>query len=361
MSEETELLRDVVRDVLAAGATPEATARAEQAEGVPDLWREIAALDWPLIGIATDDAHEPDAVEQLAVVLEAIGRHAALVPLAETGLARWILGGTDVDLAADAVLTVAPVRPSERLRMERRAGEVVLTGVANRVPWAGQAGAIVAYADDGDRERAVLVRGGAAGLDIGAGRNLAAEPRDRVTFASVACPASAVVEHAPSRPAAAARAALGRTAATVGALEAAYETTREHVRSRRQFDRPLVRLQIVGAHLARMASDVALARASLASAVAAHAGAEDPAWAIAAAKVMSARAAGAVARRAHQLHGAIGTTREHTLQLWTRRLWAWRDEAGTEREWGARLGADVSRGGSDALWHFVTRREERHG
>jgi acyl-CoA dehydrogenase len=59
-------------------------------------------------------------------------------------------------------------------------------------------------------------------------------------------------------------------------------------------------------------------------------------------------------KNAHQLHGAIGYTDEHRLQLWTRRLWAWRDDFGTESQWGAELGADVLRGGGGALWPVVT-------
>jgi acyl-CoA dehydrogenase len=104
-----------------------------------------------------------------------------------------------------------------------------------------------------------------------------------------------------------------------------------------------------------MAIEVALARAALDAAVAAHAGGDDVAWATAAAKLTTARAATDVARLAHQLHGAMGMTREHNLQLWTRRLWAWRDEGGSEGDWAARLGGEVLEEGPDALWAFVTR------
>jgi acyl-CoA dehydrogenase len=78
-------------------------------------------------------------------------------------------------------------------------------------------------------------------------------------------------------------------------------------------------------------------------------------WATAAARLATARAAVTVAALAHQLHGAIGMTREHRLQLWTRRLWSWRQEGGNENEWAQRLGAGVVAAGEDALWAFVTR------
>jgi acyl-CoA dehydrogenase len=104
-----------------------------------------------------------------------------------------------------------------------------------------------------------------------------------------------------------------------------------------------------------MAIERSLARAAVEAAVAAHARHEDVVWATAAAKLATARAATMVARLAHQLHGAIGMTREHRLQLWTRRLWSWRQEGGTEDEWAARLGGGVLEAGEDALWAFLTR------
>ena len=355
MSDETELLRDVVRDVLTAALDPQAIESAEQSGGVPPLWDRLAELEWPMIGVPDSEGDEADALEQLVVVLEGLGRHSAPVPLLETGLARWALGERSGEVDLDAVLTVAPAHRGEPLRLERRGDGLVLSGTARRVPWAAAAGEILAYADDGDAEVALLVPRDTAGLEIAPARNVAGEPRDEVTFSGVACPASALVEHAPSRDAVTLRAALARSAATVGALEAAHEVTREHVTTRRQFDRPLVRLQVVGAHLARMAVELALARAALDAAVAARASGEDVVWATAAAKLTTARAATTVACLAHQLHGAIGVTREYSLQLWTRRLWSWRDEGGSEGEWSARLGGEVAAAGPDALWEFVTR------
>jgi alkylation response protein AidB-like acyl-CoA dehydrogenase len=61
-----------------------------------------------------------------------------------------------------------------------------------------------------------------------------------------------------------------------------------------------------------------------------------------------------VAEIAHQLHGAIGFTVEHELHLFTRRLWSWRDEFGTESEWSARLGDQLIREGADAVWMALT-------
>jgi acyl-CoA dehydrogenase len=76
---------------------------------------------------------------------------------------------------------------------------------------------------------------------------------------------------------------------------------------------------------------------------------------VAVAKARVGEAAGKGAEIAHQVHGAMGFTREHNLHYCTRRLWSWRDEFGNETLWQARLGREVARQGADALWPMLTR------
>jgi alkylation response protein AidB-like acyl-CoA dehydrogenase len=74
----------------------------------------------------------------------------------------------------------------------------------------------------------------------------------------------------------------------------------------------------------------------------------------AAARAVAAACAGAVATGAHQLHGAIGVTQEYPLHRLTRRLWAWRDEDGSQRRWEETVGAEVLLGdGDDGLWSLI--------
>ena len=77
---------------------------------------------------------------------------------------------------------------------------------------------------------------------------------------------------------------------------------------------------------------------------------------IAVAKIRTGEAAGLGAGIAHQCHGAIGFTYEHTLHFVTRRLWSWRAEFGAEVHWAATLGREVAARGADALWPYLTSR-----
>ena len=86
-----------------------------------------------------------------------------------------------------------------------------------------------------------------------------------------------------------------------------------------------------------LAGEVAAAGAAAdaaAEAIARHGvGNETSAAEVAIAKVRVGEAAGTGAAIAHQVHGAMGFTYEHSLHHATRRLWAWREEFGNEAHW----------------------------
>jgi acyl-CoA dehydrogenase len=181
--------------------------------------------------------------------------------------------------------------------------------------------------------------------------NLAGEPRDDVSFPTIEL-ADAAVRAAPSgidADALACRAALARSLLLAGALERVLAMTVHQAREREQFGRPIGRFQAIQQDVARMAAAVAAARAAADAAVERP----DP-LTIAVAKIQTGEAATVAATIAHQIHGAIGFTDEHALHHHTRRLWAWRDEDGSETFWAQRLGEAVAAAGATNLWPLLT-------
>jgi acyl-CoA dehydrogenase len=148
----------------------------------------------------------------------------------------------------------------------------------------------------------------------------------------------------------AARARLGRLRAAeiVGLCEGAYALTRDYVRTREQFGKPLVRIPAVAMNLARMRTAIIPAQRALWRG---QAGDLDSA---AVARVLAGRAATEVARLAHQLHGAMGVTSEYPLQRFTRRLWSLRDADLCERDWSAILAEASFAGGEPTVWEVLT-------
>jgi len=152
--------------------------------------------------------------------------------------------------------------------------------------------------------------------------------------------------------------AASRAALIAGALQAILDLSVEYARERVAFERPIAKFQAVQQELARLAGEVAAANAAANSAAWAleHRGAQSDAVLVevASAKVRAGEAAHAGALVAHQVHGAIGYSREHVLHRFTHRLWAWRDEFGDESEWALRLGRHFARLGGDGMWPTLT-------
>ena len=295
-------------------------------------------------------------------VLKVSGAFAVPVPLAETLLAGWLLGQAGIQVPAGP-MTVAPVSARDRITL--KGGQ--LEGSAKAVPFARNADHIVVLAHEAgpapDKEARVvaIVRAGACA--IVPGTSLAGEPADDVSFDAVV---PVIVEPAPLGLDEAALEAFGaavRCVQMAGALQRILDQCVQYALEREQFGRPIGKFQAIQHMLAELAGEAAAAGAAsdaVSEAVAAEGALGAEGWSeaalaeIATAKVRIGEAATKGAAIAHQAHGAMGFTYEHSLHHRTRRLWVWRDEFGNEAEWSIRLGKMVAARGADDLWSFVT-------
>jgi alkylation response protein AidB-like acyl-CoA dehydrogenase len=291
-------------------------------------------------------------------IIEGLGRHSVSVPVAETVLARRALAAAGRPIENEVgVLTVAVPDPAEDVRLTEGSGaDRLLNGLVDRVPWGRMAQKVLVGVVDSEGAAAlVLLDSGAEGVTWTSGSNLAGEPRETLTLADVRIPDEAVISGGDGVARLIEEAALLRAAAVTGALTTALDQSVEHVTTREQFGRPLVKFQAVATLLAGLASELQCAVVTLRRAVASVEAGDDDAWTrVAAARVVTGHAATEGARIAHQLHAAMGVTREHSLHLSTRRLWSWRDEMGTQRAWAQRLGKWGTSAGSEARWRWIT-------
>jgi len=344
------LLADTVGKLFGTLATKELIESAEQGVWPEKLWGalEEGGLTLPLVSEAAGgaggtwlDAH---------VVVRASGRHTAPVPLAETIIAGWLLSRAGLEVPFGP-LTIAPVHAGEALTLARRGGALAVTGTATRVPWGRHAGHVVTVADVDGRPSIALIA--TSGARISEGANLAREPRDTLTFdgATVLAAAASDVTADTIR----LYGAMARAAQMAGALDACLEQAVRYATERKQFGRPIGSFQVIQQNLAVLAGHVAASGIAAESAFRA-ADRGDARFEIAVAKIRVGEAAGVGAGIAHQTHGAIGFTYEHSLHFATRRLWSWRAEFGSESAWARELGGAVAARGADALWPDLTAR-----
>ncbi|RED16331.1 acyl-CoA dehydrogenase family protein [Parasphingopyxis lamellibrachiae] len=152
-------------------------------------------------------------------------------------------------------------------------------------------------------------------------------------------------------------AALMRACQIAGATETMLRITLGHALDRTQFGRPLARFQAIQHQLAMLAEENAAASCATASACqAALAG--DAQFEMAAAKFRANRAATLAADIAHQVHGAIGFTREYSLRHFSQQAQAWAREFGNERHWALWLGRFALEARPDPLWNWLTARSD---
>jgi acyl-CoA dehydrogenase len=121
---------------------------------------------------------------------------------------------------------------------------------------------------------------------------------------------------------------------------------------RQQFGRPIAQFQAIQQQLAVLAGEVAACQRAADSLNDALVSLNRLDIAIAKARI--SEAVGAATEIAHQVHGAMGYTMEHGLNLRTRRLWCWRDEYGNEGYWQQAIGRFVVSKGAENAWQTVT-------
>jgi alkylation response protein AidB-like acyl-CoA dehydrogenase len=143
--------------------------------------------------------------------------------------------------------------------------------------------------------------------------------------------------------------ALVRACQMAGAMQGALDLSVGYVRERVQFGKSLSTFQAIQQQLALLAEETA---ATNMAAVAACRAADrcEARFETAAAKLRANMAVGTVTSVAHQVHGAMGFTKEYKLQKLTRLLWQWRSEYGNDRWWSERLGTAMAKRGADGFW-----------
>lgn len=309
-----DLLTDALRQLLADRCTPQVVREIEAGQSPALLWAELETSGFADALLPEDLGGAGLRLPELFPLIELCGSFAVPVPLAETMLARAVLAAAGVARPAGSIaLGQAPVRAD---------GQVVCGTVA--------AGRVADW---------VLVQHGSVGrlLPVAAADSRAAVfPLDaQLAWTETAADAAVRV---PGELDVLALQACVHAAQLAGALMAVFGRTLQYANDRNQFGRPIGKFQAIQHQLSVM-SEHAFAARMAAQIGCRGAGALPDRLCVAVAKARTSEAALEVAGLAHSIHGAIGFTEEFDLQLYTRRLHAWRQAGGAESYWHEVLGA----------------------
>ena len=347
MSESRVLITDSVNRLFADKIDRTLLGRFEAGEWLSALWEQVA--DSGFDQVLCLEGAAPDWQDAQSV-LRAIGYYRVPLPLAESIVGRWLIARAGLAVE-DGPISIAQCAPAMQLRID--SNELILDGSLARVAWGRHAKRIVVSGEcEGRAVIGILNPARAVGMRTAQNVNIAAEPRDTLhcdrtrceSFAMVSTLATNVVHQL---------GALARAAAMGGAIESVLDQAVQYANDRVQFGRPIGKFQAVQHLLAELGSESAAASAAITGACESVSTAQ-AAMAIASAKVRAGEAAKHAARIAHQVHGAIGFTYEHTLHFATRRLWAWRNEFGNDAHWARELGAAIIVAGGGQFWANLT-------
>lgn len=317
---DNDLFAEAARQVLADHCSPQAV-RAIEADGrsapeAANLWQQLEASGLADALLPENQGGAGLRLAQLFGVLEQCGAHALPLPLGDTLLARALLADAGVaQPAGSVVLAQGALTPKHDVHSPLVRGAQVADAVLVQ---AGTHWHLLAVAGAEITPQALALD---AGLCWSAAQIRAA-------------PHFVVTEGVDVRTLQAAVLAAQMS----GALMQVFQRTLQYANERQQFGRPIGKFQAIQHQLAVMSEHVFAAR------MAAQLGCSADGWRpdvlrVATAKARCSQAALAVCELAHAIHGAIGFTEEFDLQLFTRRLHAWRQSAGSESWWHDVAGA----------------------
>ena len=349
LNETQQMLKNTAREFLSRECQPALVRAMEEDEKgySPQMWHQMVDLGWT--GLAFSEAYggTDGTFLDLAILLEEMGRVLVPGPFFSTvvlGGLTVLDGGSEAQKGellprlclGEGLMTLALTEPSAtfqpwgvQVQARREGDEYLIKGTKLFVPDAHVSDVMIVVARTSQSEdassgiTAFLVPTHRPGVKTTLHRTLGSDKQCEVVFDDVRVPSSAVLGEVnrgwPIIERALQRAAAAKSAEMLGGAEAVLEMTVEYAKQRVQFGRPIGSFQAVQHHCANMATYVESSRYLAYQAVWRLAEGLPAGTEVSMAKAWVSEAYREVCARAHQSHGAVGFTKEHNLQLYTRR------------------------------------------
>jgi alkylation response protein AidB-like acyl-CoA dehydrogenase len=359
-SQEQEILRKGARDFVKGHLKTPLAKEIQRFEQDPlgydqATWREMAALGWMGCAIPAEYEGVGGSFLDLIVLLEEIGSSCLPGPFFSTVTSAFIIlnAGNEAQKKkilpavsqGDLIFTLALNEPHAQWHAgsietvaSLEQGNFIVSGTKLFVPDAYAAHLLIVAAKTGEPSSLnegitlFLVDTKSQGLTIDRLKTISSDRKCKVVLDKVKVGKEAVIgevnEGWPLVKQAIERAAVAKCAEMVGGAQQVLNMTVQYAKDRIQFGKPIGSFQAIQQHCANMAIDIDASR--FLTYEAAWAISEGLACAIevSVAKAWVSDAYQRVMRLAHQIHGAIGYTMEHDLQLYFKRA-----EAGA-MDWG---------------------------
>ncbi len=346
LNETQQMLRTSAREFLEAECPTSYVRDMERDERgyTPQFWDKLAGLGW--LGLVFPERYGGSELGfvELAILLEEMGRVLLPGPYFSTvlmaGMTIAEVGSEDQKreylsgiASGRLIMTLALTEPSGRWDAEGVQATAepsddgyTLNGVKLYVPNANVSDHIIVAARTGQGEADIslfIVPSNADGLTVTALRTISSDKQSELVLDNVHVPGSALLGEVnggwDAIEKTLAWGAVGKCAEMLGGAQQALDMTVAYAKQRIQFGRSIGSFQAIQHHVADMAADVEGCRYITYQAAWALAEGLPAEREVAMAKAWVSDACHRVCMTAHQCHGAIGFTKEHDLQLYSRR------------------------------------------
>jgi alkylation response protein AidB-like acyl-CoA dehydrogenase len=309
-----------------------------------ELWEKLADQGWLGLTIPEEYGGAGLGYVELAVLLEEMGRSLLPGPYFSTVV---LAGPAIMDAGSpeqrrqfmtgiargQLIVTLALTEPSGRwdaagvqTTASARDDHFVINGTKLFVPNAHASDYMVVAARTGDGDEDIslfIVARQAPGVTQSLLETIASDRQSEVIFDDVNVPPSALLGDLNGGWATIEKVlqwgAVGKCAEMVGGAQEVLDMTVEYTKQRAQFGRPIGSFQAVQHHCANMATDVEASRHITNQAASRLAEGLPAQREVAMAKAWVSDAYRRVCALGHQCHGAVGFTKEHKMQLYSRR------------------------------------------
>ena len=349
LSEEQEMIKTTSRDFLDKEC-PKSLVRAieEDEKGYSsELWKKMADLGW--MGLVFEEKYggTENSFTDLCVLIEEQGR-ALLpgpffstivlcgIPIAEFGTEAQkeehlpsIADGNRIMAFAQTEPTATWEASGVELKATTQGDSYTLNGTKLFITSAHIADYLLVVArtkDGGKPEDGItlfLVDGKSAGISYEPLKTIATDHQSEVVFKDVKIPAANILGKANEGWKIVERidalGAAGKCAEMVGGAQRVLEMSVDYAKQRVQFGRPIGSFQAIQHHCANMVTDVDGSRYITFEAIWRISEGLDSAKEVSMAKAWTSDAYRRVCALGHQIHGGIGFTKEHDMQLYYRR------------------------------------------
>ena len=346
LSEAQQMLKNSAQEFLEAECPDTYVREMEDDERgyTAEMWQKLAEQGW--LGLIIPEKYGGVELEfqDLIILLEEMGRHMLPGPYFST----VVMGGMSIMEAGtedqkqeylpriaegQIIVTLALNEPSGRwdaegiqLTADKSGGGYVLNGTKLFVPNAHVSDNLVVAARTGEEDTDIslfIVSSQAKGVTQNLLKTIASDRQSEVVFEKVEVPSSALLGEKNSGWATIEKVlqwgAIGKCAEMSGGGQEVLDMTVEYAKQRTQFGRPIGTFQAIQHHCANMATDVEGAKFITYQAAWKLSEGLPAEREVAMAKAWVSEAYRRVCALGHQSHGAIGFTKEHNMQLYSRR------------------------------------------